>query len=226
MSVSLSIESTGVSQKTALIIVDVQNDFCTGGSLAVPGCEDAIGAINRLRRNYAFDYIVLTKDFHPASHVSFSTNHEGHSPFTTIELKESGVKQELWPVHCVAGSAGSEIHRDLLVSESDIIIYKGKNESIDSYSGFGAQGEHTGLTEFLAENHVETVYVCGLAYDFCVGSTAIDSAKLGYNTQIIVDATASISPETVAAMNKRFVQHKDKLTLTSTSSMINLAATI
>lgn len=172
----------------------------------MPGCEKAIENINMLRRYHAFDFVVLTKDYHPASHVSFAINHPGKQAFTTIEL-DNGVNQELWPIHCVAGSAGSDFHKDLIVTNTDTIIYKGKSEHIDSYSGFGAPGEHTGLVEFLTEKNVSTVYICGLAYDFCVGSTALDSVKHGFDTIVVTDASASISDESVAEMNKQFSKH-------------------
>ncbi|EAR85289.1 isochorismatase hydrolase (macronuclear) [Tetrahymena thermophila SB210] len=197
-------------EKTALIIVDIQNDFCEGGSLAVPDSLKAIHQVNQIRQNNHFDIVVVTKDYHPANHISFAANHPGEKPFTNLILP-NGKVQELWPHHCVQGTTGADLHKDLVTLPSDKIILKGQDANIDSYSGFGSEGENTGLLQYLKEQQVSTVYCAGLAYDFCVGSTAIDSAKNGFKTYIVEDGTGSISEETVKNMNKRFEEFGDKI---------------
>lgn len=151
---------------------------------------------------HSFDLIVCTKDYHPQTHVSFAQNHINKDPFTTIALP-NGKLQELWPVHCVADSHGSELHVSLVTYPSDKVILKGRENDVDSYSGFGSIGEHTGLLEFLHEHRISTIFICGLAYDFCVGSTALDSAANGFTTYIIANACGTISKESSNAMNGR-----------------------
>ncbi|KAL4445941.1 hypothetical protein ABPG74_010933 [Tetrahymena malaccensis] len=198
--------------KTALIIVDIQNDFCEGGSLAVPGSQKVINQVNQIRQNHHFDVIIATKDYHPANHISFAASHPGEKAFTNLTLP-NGKVQELWPIHCAAGTSGSDFHKDLVIQPSDQIILKGQDVNIDSYSGFGSQGEDTGLLQYLKQQEVSTVYCVGLAYDFCVGSTAIDSAKNGFKTYLVEDATGSISDESVKSMQKRFEEFGDKIVL-------------
>ncbi|KAL4492479.1 hypothetical protein ABPG72_005614 [Tetrahymena utriculariae] len=204
--------------KTALIIVDIQNDFCEGGSLAVPDSQKVIDQINQIRQNHHFDVVVATKDYHPANHISFAVNHPGEKPFTNLTLP-NGKVQELWPNHCVQGTSGSDFHKDLVIQPTDQIIFKGKDANIDSYSGFGSQGEDTGLLQYLKGQEVSTVYCVGLAYDFCVGSTAVDSAKNGFKTYIVEDATGSISGESVKNMKKRFEEYGDNIVLINSNQL-------
>lgn len=135
--------------------------------------------------------VIFTKDYHPLNHVSFASTHN-LNPFTSIVL-ENGNRQELWPNHCVQGTKGSELHPELITLPTDKVILKGTLSNIDSYSGFGTQEDNTGLLQLLKKELVDVVYVCGLAYDFCVGYTAIDSAKNGFLTYIIKDASGSIN---------------------------------
>ena len=123
--------------KAALIIVDVQNDFCQGGSLAVTGSLEIIPVINQLRQNPKFECVVRTRDWHPQDHVSFASNHPGKDLFTMITVPETGRQQVMWPDHCVQGSPGADFHPDLVVEESDLVISKGQLQWVESYSGFG-----------------------------------------------------------------------------------------
>ena len=164
------------NQKTALIIVDMQNDFCKpNGSLAVNGSLDIIPLINQIRENPKFDYIVLTQDWHPQDHVSFGSNHPGKELFSNIIVPETQREQVMWPDHCVQNQFGSEFQKDVVVKDTDIKVLKGKDKMVESYSGFGNEHEDTGLTNILKEKGVGVVYSCGLAYDYCVGSTAISA---------------------------------------------------
>ncbi|EME27261.1 nicotinamidase isoform 2 [Galdieria sulphuraria] len=177
----------------ALVIVDVQRDFCKGGSLEVPGAEEILKPINELRNTGFFDVVVETQDWHPENHVSFAKNHPGHEVFDAIE--ESGVKQILWPVHCVQNSVGAEFHPLLTHRDSDILIQKGTDPNIDSYSAFWDNGKQkqTQLKERLVEKDVSQLYVCGLALDFCVAYTCLDGVLEGFETYLILDCSRAIS---------------------------------
>eukprot|EP00388_Colpodella_angusta_P004029 GDKJ01013701.1.p1 GENE.GDKJ01013701.1~~GDKJ01013701.1.p1 ORF type:complete len:218 (+),score=46.51 GDKJ01013701.1:38-691(+) len=189
----------------ALIIVDLQNDFCEpDGSLAVKGSLSIIEKINKLKKSEKFDLIVCTLDFHPMDHCSFADNHEGASLFEE-RILPNGTKQVMWPRHCVEYSIGSCLHGDLERSAEDVCILKGRNRDVECYSGFGnsAQNDVTALDEVLKAMGVDEVYVCGLATDYCVGSTALDAVKHGYKTVFIQDASAGVAQETVHLMEKR-----------------------
>lgn len=189
--------------KSALIIVDVQNDFCEGGSLAVPNGNDVIPVINKLRRQKDWDLIVLTQDFHPQNHTSFASNHEGVAVFSVITL-EDGTTQVMWPDHCVQGTKGTEFHDELVRSENDIVVQKGMNYKVDSYSGFfdNNRKEKTNLDQILKQAGITEVYVCGLAWDYCVSFTALDAVDLGYKTYFIKDASRGISENTIKDATK------------------------
>merc|ERR1712110_82115 len=189
--------------KTVLMIVDMQNDFCEGGSLAVGGSLEIIPVINQLRENQKFDHIVKTRDWHAQDHVSFGSNHPGKELFSLIKVEETGQDQVMWPDHCVQGSFGAEYHKDLVHKDTDIEVLKGQVKMVESYSGFGGNGEETGLTQKLKDLNVSKVYCCGLAFDYCVGSTAEDSAKNGFETYIISDATKSVAKESEGKMQER-----------------------
>ena len=177
----------------ALIIVDVQNDFCPGGALAVPGGDEVISSINNLLG--AFDCIVQTQDWHPSSHLSFASNHKGKSPYDTVEMKYG--EQVLWPDHCVQGTEGADFHEKLRLEPSQLIIRKGFRKDIDSYSAFfeNDQTTVTGLHGYLQARGIEELYVGGLATDFCVKWTALDGRKLGYKVNLITDAVRGIDIE-------------------------------
>ncbi|WP_373493664.1 bifunctional nicotinamidase/pyrazinamidase [Aquiflexum sp.] len=175
----------------ALIIVDVQNDFMPGGALAVKEGDIIVPTINDLQSK--FDLIVATQDWHPSDHGSFADNHEGKKIGEFIDL--SGVNQILWPVHCVQGSFGAEFHKNLKRDKWKAIFQKGTNPLVDSYSGFfdnNKQGD-TGLSEYLKNQGVEEVYICGLATDFCVKFTVLNAISEGFQTYLVVDATKAVN---------------------------------
>ena len=176
----------------ALIIVDVQNDFTSGGRLEVPGGETIVPVINQLVHH--FDLVVATQDWHPPAHKSFASNHPKKKAFDTIMLNE--LSQVLWPDHCVQGSFGAEFHPALRMHSVEAIFRKGMDASIDSYSGFYDNGHKkaTGLAGYLRSRKISAVYVCGLAGDYCVFFTARDAINEGFDTFLIEDATRSIDP--------------------------------
>src|SRR5262249_51340655 len=179
-----------ISDRDVLLVIDVQNDFCTGGALAVPAGEKVVPAINRVAQKFA--NVVLTQDWHPRDHVSFASNHAHKQPFETIELNYGS--QVLWPDHCVQGTAGAEFHRDLQIDQAGLVVRKGFRRGIDSYSAF-FENDHktsTGLLGYLRERDLKTVFVAGLALDFCVRYSAEDARKAGLEVAVIEDACRSI----------------------------------
>ncbi|HBX65165.1 MAG: nicotinamidase/pyrazinamidase [Balneola sp.] len=174
----------------ALVIVDIQNDFCPGGALAVPNGDDVITPTNSLLPK--FDCIIQTQDWHPQDHSSFASNHKEKEPYGTIEMEYG--EQVLWPDHCVQGTDGAEFHSKLKTKTSQVIIRKGFRKHIDSYSAF-FENDHntvTGLHGLLQERGVDELFVVGLATDFCVKWTALDARKLGYKVNIVEDAVRGI----------------------------------
>ncbi len=166
----------------ALIIVDVQNDFCPGGALAVPGGDEIVPGINRAAAG--FGVVVTTQDWHPADHGSFAANHPGAKPYEMGTL--SGRPQVMWPDHCVQGTPGAALHDGLTVDAVNFV--KGTRRTADSYSGFfDDDGGDTGLDGFLKARGVDTVFVTGLATDYCVKFTALDALKQGYRTIVVED---------------------------------------
>ncbi|MTI88398.1 MAG: bifunctional nicotinamidase/pyrazinamidase [Balneolaceae bacterium] len=174
----------------ALLIVDVQYDFCPGGALPVPNGDTIIPTINALIPH--FDCIVQTQDWHPKNHSSFASNYEGKSPYDTIKLNYG--EQVLWPDHCVQSTHGADFHRILNKIAPHMIVRKGFRADIDSYSAF-FENDHetaTGLDGYLKERGVEELFITGLATDFCVKWSALDAAKLGYKTTVVSDAVEGI----------------------------------
>lgn len=174
----------------ALIVIDVQVDFCPGGRLAVEGGDQIVAPINDLMADY--DAVVLTQDWHPETHSSFADNHDGAASFSTVQMSYG--PQVLWPRHCVIGSPGAGFHPALAVDVADVVIRKGYRPEIDSYSAF-FENDHqtrTGLEGYLRERGLLTVDFVGLAHDFCVAWSAIDAAKLGFAVGVIEDATRAI----------------------------------
>lgn len=174
----------------ALILVDVQNDFCPGGSLPVPGGFDVIPVINRLQP--LFGLVVATKDWHPKDHSSFAVNH-GRQPYDAIEL--DGMTQVLWPAHCVQGTLGADYAPGLDTKRIAKVFLKGIDPTIDSYSGFFDNGHKraTGLGDYLRQQGVTDVAVVGLATDYCVKWTALDAVRLGFGTTVILDACRGVN---------------------------------
>lgn len=166
----------------ALIVIDVQNDFCPGGTLAVTGGDEIVPGINALMAEASA--VILTQDWHPAGHSSFASRHAGKAPFETTEMPYG--TQVLWPDHCVQGSAGAAFHGDLDMTRAEAIIRKGYNPAIDSYSAF-FENDHktpTGLHGLLQERGISRLTMVGLATDFCVKFSAVDAAKLGYDVTV------------------------------------------
>jgi nicotinamidase/pyrazinamidase len=174
----------------ALIVTDLQNDFCPGGALAVPEGDLALVVANRLQRHFA--RVVATQDWHPANHGSFAANHPGKHPGEVIDL--AGLPQILWPVHCVEGTPGAEFHPGLDRSRIARVFRKGTDPAIDSYSGFFDNGHRksTGLDAYLKDQGVTEVSLCGLATDYCVKFTALDAVGLGFKTYLIEDASRGV----------------------------------
>lgn len=174
----------------ALIVIDMQNDFCPGGALAVAGGDMIVQPINAMM--HKFDAVVLTQDWHPTDHASFADNHPGTEPFSLTEMPYG--PQVLWPRHCVIGSQGAAFHPALDLDRADLVIRKGFRPEIDSYSAF-FENDHktsTGLAGYLRERDLTDLSFVGLAHDFCVAWSAIDAAKLGFTVSVIEEATRAI----------------------------------
>jgi nicotinamidase/pyrazinamidase len=179
-----------ITPQDVLVVIDVQNDFCPGGALAVADGDAVIEAIHRVAPK--FEYMVLTQDWHPAGHSSFATAHAGKQPFEQIELSYG--MQTLWPDHCVQGTRGAEFHPALNLHKAELILRKGFRPRIDSYSAF-FENDHvtpTGLGGYLRERNLSRVFLAGLAYDFCVGYSALDARRLGVQAVVIRDACRAI----------------------------------
>lgn len=174
----------------ALIVVDVQNGFCDGGNLAVAGGAQVVPIINRLAP--AFANIVVTQDWHPAGHASFASAHPGKTAFDTTEMFYGS--QVLWPDHCVQGTPDAALHADLHLPTAQLIIRKGFHAGIDSYSAFmeADRQTQTGLEAYLKQRGIRSVYVVGLATDFCVAWTALDASAAGFDTSVVEDACRAI----------------------------------
>ena len=173
-----------------LVIVDVQNDFCPGGALAVPDGDSVVPVINRIAP--AFAQVVLAQDWHPPGHQSFASSHPGRQPFETIEAAYG--PQTLWPDHCVQDTPGAAFHADLETVRAEMIIRKGYRAEIDSYSAFFENDRKTatGLRGYLRERGLGRAFLCGLAADYCVAFSAIDAAKDGFEAVVIEDACRAI----------------------------------
>jgi nicotinamidase/pyrazinamidase len=179
-----------VGANDVLLVVDVQNDFCPGGRLAVPRGDEVVPVINRLVRSFA--HVVLTQDWHPAGHHSFASSHPGKQPFESTRLHYG--EQVLWPDHCVQGTAGAEFHADLDIPHAALVIRKGFRSTIDSYSALYENDRKTptGLAGYLRERGFARVYLAGLAFDFCVRYSAEDALREGFAPVVIEDACRGI----------------------------------
>lgn len=178
---------------SALLVIDVQNCFLPGGSLAVKDGEQVVPVINKIAKSFA--NVVMTQDWHTPGHVSFASVHEGKKPFETIDLAYG--KQVLWPDHCVQGTDGASLSKELAIPQAELIIRKGFHKDVDSYSAFTeADGKTTtGLAAYLKARNVERVFVAGLATDFCVAWTALDARKAGFETYVVEDACRGIDTQ-------------------------------
>jgi nicotinamidase/pyrazinamidase len=176
--------------RDVLLIVDVQNDFCPGGALAVPEGDAIVPAVNRLARR--FSHVILTQDWHPRGHASFASSHPGKQPFESIEAPYG--QQILWPDHCVQGTQGATFHPDLDVVHAELVLRKGFRSAIDSYSAFRENDRRTptGLASYLKERGFERITLCGLATDFCVLFSAIDGREAGFEVSVVTGACRGI----------------------------------
>jgi nicotinamidase/pyrazinamidase len=174
----------------ALIIVDMQNDFCPGGALAVPNGDEIVPLVNRLAAG--FPHVVLTQDWHPVGHLSFASAHPGRQPFETIELDYG--TQVLWPDHCVQGTRGAEFHPALETAKAELVLRKGFRKAIDSYSAFRENDRRTttGLAGYLRERQIRRLWLCGLATDYCVAYSAVDGREEGFETTVLLAACRAI----------------------------------
>lgn len=179
-----------ITSNTALIVIDVQNDFCPGGALAIEKGDEVVAPINAMMDK--FDTIIFTQDWHPSDHVSFAVNQPGSAPFETIPLDYG--EQTLWPAHCVIGSVGAEFHSELDQTRCQMVVRKGFRSSVDSYSAF-FENDHstaTGLHGYLTDRSIDTVVLAGLATDYCVAWSAMDASRLGLETSVILSASRAI----------------------------------
>jgi nicotinamidase/pyrazinamidase len=202
----------------ALLVIDLQNDFCPGGALAVPDGDAIVPTINALAQK--FDHVILTQDWHPPHHISFAATHPNKKPFESIQAPYG--PQTLWPDHCLQHTSGAALHPDLSIPHAELILRKGFRRHIDSYSAF-LENDHqtrTGLSGYLKDRNLTRLFLCGLAYDFCVRYSAIDGKALGFETIVIEDATRPVNllnsvAETnaaLAAANIPRIQSADLLT--------------
>ena len=182
-----------ISEQDVLVVIDVQNDFCSGGALAVPDGEKVVPAVNRIAQK--FRNVVLTQDWHPREHVSFASNHANKRPFDMIELPYGS--QVLWPDHCVQDTSGAEFHKALHVPQASLVIRKGFRRDIDSYSALYENDRKTptGLLGYLRERQLKTMFIAGLAFDFCVRYSAEDARRAGFEVAVIEDACRGIDLE-------------------------------
>ena len=190
------------SGSDVLLVVDVQNDFCPGGRLAVPQGGDVVPVINRLATR--FQHVILTQDWHPPGHLSFASSHPGRQPFETIEAAYGA--QVLWPDHCVQGTPGAELHAGLQLPRAELVLRKGYDRAIDFYSAFFENDRRTptGLGGYLRERGLRRLFVAGLAFDFCVGYSAEDASRSGFAVMVVEDACRGIDIDgSVAATRYR-----------------------
>ena len=198
-------EEMKTTPQDVLLVIDVQNDFCPGGQLAVAGGDQVVPVIRRIAE--AFDHAVLTQDWHPAGHSSFASAHPGKNPFEQIEVSYG--MQTLWPDHCLQGTHGAEFHPGLRLTKAELILRKGFRPQIDSYSAFfeNDRATATGLGGYLRERGLRRVFLAGLAYDFCVGYSALDARRLGFQAIVLRDACRAIDlGGSVAAMEAEFLR--------------------
>lgn len=174
-----------------LLVIDVQNDFCAGGALALPGGEQVVAPINRLAAH--FRHVVMTQDWHPPHHQSFASRHPGRQPYDTVQLAYGA--QTLWPDHCVQGSHGAALHPELQIPHAELILRKGYREAIDSYSAFYENDRRTptGLAGYLKERGLRRLFLVGLATDYCVLYSALDARRAGFAVVLLLEACRGLN---------------------------------
>jgi len=193
--VDLKIEKKLVPKKEdALVVIDMQNDFLPGGSLAVDGGDSIIDGINDLIEKFTDSSVVHSQDWHPPEHLSFAENHPGKNPGDAFQTKDGAIGPILWPAHCVQNTYGARFHKKIDTKRINKIIQKGMNPKIDSYSAFleNDKKTQTGLKKYLNENGIERIFICGLALDYCCYNTAMDGAGFKFETFFIVDLTRGV----------------------------------
>ncbi len=200
----------------ALIVVDIQNDFCEGGALEVPDASKIIDKSNKLIN--IFDQVILTQDWHPYNHISFASQHKGKKPFDIIEVDYG--KQTLWPEHCIQGTHGADFHRNLITKAAKLIIRKGYNKNIDSYSAFFENDKYTctGLKGYINEKKINKVYFLGLALDVCVKYSALDSKNSGLDTYVLEDLCKGLSKQ--SSDNAIDLMNKSKIKIIDSNKFI------
>jgi nicotinamidase/pyrazinamidase len=194
-----------IDEHDVLLVIDVQNDFCPGGALAVPLGDEVIAPIHRIAPR--FEHIILTQDWHPSNHFSFAASHPGKQPYDSVEVTYG--TQTLWPAHCVQGTRGAEFHPALELTQAELILRKGFRPQIDSYSAFfeNDRTTPTGLAGYLKERGFARVFLAGLAYDYCVGYSALDARRLGLPAFVLRDACRAIDLNgSVAAIEGEFAK--------------------
>lgn len=182
-----------MSMKSALIVIDIQNDFCPGGALAVQEGDEVIPVANTWMRHEEIELVVASQDWHPPDHLSFAAMHEGSSPGDVVDL--DGLEQVLWPVHCVQGSQGARFAPGLTIERFDAVFQKGVDRRIDSYSAFFDNGHRrsTGLGDFLRDEQVERCVFVGLALDYCVKYSALDARREGFAAEVVLAGTRAVN---------------------------------
>jgi nicotinamidase/pyrazinamidase len=201
-----------------LLVIDLQADFCPGGTLAVADGDAIIPTVAALSQR--FQHVIATQDWHPRGHISFASTH-GLQPFTDIVETPYGT-QHLWPDHCVQNTPGADLHPALHLENLELLLHKGFRKDIDSYSAF-LENDHTtptGLAGYLRERGLKRLFLCGLAYDYCVGFSALDGHSLGFECHVLEDATRGIAPEGVATMRQRLLDAG--VNLLNTSNLLTL----
>lgn len=196
-------ERSTIGDSDILLVVDIQNDFCPGGGLAVPRGDEVVPVINSLATK--FIHVVLTQDWHPRGHLSFASSHPGKKPYQTIEVAYG--TQVLWPDHCVQGTAGADFRSDLKIPHAELVLRKGYHRQIDSYSAFyeNDRTTRTGLGGYLRERDFRRVFLAGLAFDFCVRYSAEDACREGFEAIVIEDACRGIDVDgSIAATRELF----------------------
>ena len=199
------------------LVIDVQNDFCPGGNLAVAGGDEVVPVINRLAKG--FEHVVLTQDWHPAGHESFASSHSGKAPFETLAMPHG--EQVLWPDHCVQQTRGARFHDDLDIPHAELIIRKGYRKALDSYSAF-FENDHstpTGLGGYLRERGLGRIVVAGLALDYCVRYSAEDALRRGFEVVLIEDACRAIDADAGAKDTREALAKAGAVILTSEEAL-------
>ena len=208
-----------INISSGLIIVDVQNDFCAGGALEVPQSDAIFAHINAIAP--LFDTVVATKDWHPHDHISFASAHSGRAVHDVMSTVDG--EQHLWPDHCVRGSYGATLHSDVHREPITLVIHKGSTKTRDSYSAF-FENDHTtstGLSGYLKDRGITTVFVCGLATEYCVFATARDAIRCGFATSVVTDASAGIDIPTGSVAKALHVLQEEGATLCASSSLMS-----